>query len=77
MKLFVRCHGDQLECTIALTNAAFALLMVLLPHKGDSNDIRHYCDGIVILIVGLLIVDINYQARVVGRTFAGTRVVAI
>ena len=30
-----------------LRSAAFSLLMVLLLHKGGSNDIRHYWDGIV------------------------------
>ena len=49
--------------------------MVLLPHKGSSNDIGHYWDGIVrnSQVFDSKIVD----TRVVGRTFAGTRVVAI
>ena len=49
--------------------------MVLLPHKGGSNDIRHCWDGIV---RNSQVVDSNIvNTRVIGRTFAGTRVVAI
>ena len=48
-ELFIRHHGDQFECIVQLISAACALLMVLLSHKGGSNDIFRYWDGICIV----------------------------